>query len=643
MANVELTVIDGENISIEVGSAGLQGAVGPQGSPGLGVPAGGAVDQVLIKKSVADYDAEWGPIKGSMLSGDIQLTDANIAPNAGISDSKLATISGANKVLNSATTATPINAPYSIVSRDAFGNFVANRIDVQQLGLAGGFLGSDATFTGDLTVGQDLTVTGNLVVSGTTTLVQAQDAVVEDQKLVLAAAATPSDAFANTGGLQLKGTTDKFFLWYSATDSWTSSVNLAVESGKTFRIGNDNVITASGLSPNIKLSAANIPDSTIVNAMLAAGSVTNGTIATNAGIQLTKLASGILPSSITIATANIPSGTITSPIIASGAIVNANISDNAAIGLSKLATGVLPAGITISSGSVPSGLITSSMIADGTITDADISANAVISLSKLASGTLPSGIAVSATNIGPGSITGTMVASGTLSNANIAADAAIELTKLAAGALPSGITISSGNISAGSVTNASIAADAGIALSKLGTGTLPSGVVVSGGSVAFGIDSLSDVNTTSQAPASGQTLRWNGTEWAPASITLPQQTITNAPGSLNAGASSDYTISASNLFILLSFTANYPTWLRVYGTEAARTADSRTSPGGVLPQSGTGFYAELVTTSNNQTITLAPVATVQGTNGLAYVRVQNMDSVARSLILSLNILNLPAS
>lgn len=549
MANVELTVVDGENISLEFGSEGFQGATGSQGAPGLGVPVAGTVDQVLIKKSAADYDTEWGPIRGSMLSGDVQLINANIAANAEISDSKLAVISSANKVLNSATTATAANAPYSIVARDAFGNFVANRIDVEQLGLAGGFLGSDATFTGNLTVGENLNVTGNLIVSGTTTLVQTQDAVVEDQKLILAATATPSDGFANTGGLQLKGTTDKFFLWYLATDSWTSSVNLAVESGKTFRIGNDNVITASGLSPNIKLSASNIPNSIITSSMLAAGVVSNSTIAANAGIQLTKLASGVLPSSITIATSNISAGAITSSTIASGAVVNSNISDNAAI----------------------------------------------------------------------------------------------DLSKLAGGALPSGITIGSSNISAGAVVNASIASNAGIALSKLGSGTLPSGIVVSGVSVAFGINSLTDVNTTSPVPTSGQTLRWDGSQWGPAAITLPQQTLTNTLASLSAGSSLNYTVSASNLFMLLSFTANHPVWFRLYSTEAARAADARTAPGGLLPQSGTGFYAELVTTNANQTIVLAPVATVQGVNGLAYARVQNMDSVTRSLVLSLNILNLPAS
>ena len=41
------------------GPAGPQGVPGPQGPAGQGVPTGGTAGQVLTKKTVSDYDAEW--------------------------------------------------------------------------------------------------------------------------------------------------------------------------------------------------------------------------------------------------------------------------------------------------------------------------------------------------------------------------------------------------------------------------------------------------------------------------------------------------------------------------------------------------------------------------------------------------------
>lgn len=46
---------------IDAGVQGLQGIQGPQGLPGLGVPAGGTVGQILAKNSSADNDTSWQP------------------------------------------------------------------------------------------------------------------------------------------------------------------------------------------------------------------------------------------------------------------------------------------------------------------------------------------------------------------------------------------------------------------------------------------------------------------------------------------------------------------------------------------------------------------------------------------------------
>jgi len=58
------------------------------------------------------------------------IVDSNIASGAGIIDTKLATISTAGKVANSATTATSSNVANTIVNRDVSGNFAVNQVTV---------------------------------------------------------------------------------------------------------------------------------------------------------------------------------------------------------------------------------------------------------------------------------------------------------------------------------------------------------------------------------------------------------------------------------------------------------------------------------------------------------------------------------
>ena len=59
---------------------------------------------------------------------DNTITNGKIASTAAIADTKLATISSVGKVLNSATTATKVNTPSTIVERDANGDFSAGTI-----------------------------------------------------------------------------------------------------------------------------------------------------------------------------------------------------------------------------------------------------------------------------------------------------------------------------------------------------------------------------------------------------------------------------------------------------------------------------------------------------------------------------------
>ena len=106
-----------------------------------------------------------------------------------------------------------------------------------------------------LDVAGDVIVTGNLTVNGSTTTVTSNDLQVVDKNIVLGASASPSDSTANGGGITLRGTTDKTFTWDDSTDSWTSSENIAIASGKALKINGSNVLTSTTLGPTVVSSS----------------------------------------------------------------------------------------------------------------------------------------------------------------------------------------------------------------------------------------------------------------------------------------------------------------------------------------------------------------------------------------------------
>jgi hypothetical protein len=101
---------------------------------------------------------------------------------------------------------------------------------------------------GTVTINKDLTVSGDLVVNGSTTTVNSTTITVDDKNIELGSTASPTDAGADGGGITLKGATDKTLNWVDATDSWTSSENIDLASGKTFKINNSNVLSSTRLS-----------------------------------------------------------------------------------------------------------------------------------------------------------------------------------------------------------------------------------------------------------------------------------------------------------------------------------------------------------------------------------------------------------
>ena len=98
------------------------------------------------------------------IGGTYPIVNADIAAGAAIVDAKLATITTAGKVSNSATTATSAYIASTIVARDASGNFSAGSITASLNGIAAHVI-TNANLTGDVTsVGNATAIAAGVIV-----------------------------------------------------------------------------------------------------------------------------------------------------------------------------------------------------------------------------------------------------------------------------------------------------------------------------------------------------------------------------------------------------------------------------------------------------------------------------------------------
>lgn len=164
-------------------------------------------------------------------SGDI--VNADINASAAIADTKLATISTAGKVSNSATTATDANTPSAIVARDGSGNFSAGTITASLSGNAS--TATTATsFSGSLSGEVTGTQSATVIASG----------VIDNDNIAAAAGIVDTKlATISTAGKVSNSAT-------TATSTNTASAIVARDSSGNFAAGTASLsgATVSGLT-----------------------------------------------------------------------------------------------------------------------------------------------------------------------------------------------------------------------------------------------------------------------------------------------------------------------------------------------------------------------------------------------------------
>lgn len=149
----------------------------------------------------------------------------------------------------------------------------------------------------------------------------------------------------------------------------------------------------------------------------------------------------------------------------------------------------------------------------------------------------------------------------------------------------------------------------------------------------FSIDDLSDVNTTTVAPVDGQALLWSAanSEFRPGNAALPGTvTVTKTENSISTGSTANFSKTVVNgAGLIHSASSNVAGWLRIYESDAARTADAGRLRN-VDPEVADGVILEVIFTGN-ETYTFTPKASYY-TNTFYYAFTNDSGSTANATI-----------
>ena len=235
-----------------------------------------------------------GTVTSTMITNNT-IVDGDINSAAGISDTKLGTISTALKVANSATTATSANTASTIVARDASGNFAATTVTAALIGASTSTTGNAATVTNGVYTTDTGTVTSTMILDGTILNADINASAAIDKTKISGTAVTVADTGTVTSTMILDGTI------LNADINSAAAIDKTKISGTAVTVGDTGTVTST---------------------MIADGTIVNADVNASAAIAYSKL--------------NL-NGTITSADIVDGTIVATDIA-NATITAAKMVT-----------------------------------------------------------------------------------------------------------------------------------------------------------------------------------------------------------------------------------------------------------------------------------------------------------------
>ena len=200
----------------------------------------------------------------------------------------------------------------------------------------------DADFQDDVRVGGALTVVGDLTVNGTTSFVQSTVVQVTDKNIELGFSSTGghADATADNGGIILKGTTDKEFLYDQAREAWESNLKFIPNADGTLDIGTtDREWKDIYIDGTAHLDAADILDAKITAGIITSQVGTYATIGTvdietldAKDVNITGLAvTDIVGTAATIVTLDVNTADIVTATIGSGIVTDIQVSGAATV------------------------------------------------------------------------------------------------------------------------------------------------------------------------------------------------------------------------------------------------------------------------------------------------------------------------
>jgi hypothetical protein len=202
----------------------------------------------VLSASPASTDSNWKVISATAaIAAAVATHEADTTAVHGIADTSLLVTTTGTQTLTNKTITTPSGLVKSDVGLGNVDNTSDENKPVSLATLSA--LGVKAplnspALTGDATA-VNLTLSGNLTVNGTTSTINSTTLTIQDKDIVLGQTATPTDAAADTGGIILKGTTDKSIKYSLAKSAWDFSENINLPGDKTVKINNIDVLTVS--------------------------------------------------------------------------------------------------------------------------------------------------------------------------------------------------------------------------------------------------------------------------------------------------------------------------------------------------------------------------------------------------------------